>query len=280
MWGSFPSLYQARFSYADITQAFLSSHRDSLETHLTLLAQTQCRTIIVAKQAPAVAIKILEERPILEFSIPGFEYFDKDQDIEIYSRQGAFTEVRDRPFVILHTSGTTDFPKPVYVTYGAFASNDAHHMIPSLGEKPTFRDYIRGRRYFLALPMIHSANLMFTMGFNLFFGVTCVLPPPVPMTVDVVNKMHTFISGHPAVKSAIIGGHGQFQAALLVEPKQLLLDDKERLEFILDIWPTVTQADRDCPAHGRIMKESIMVKSPDKPLPRTSKDTVQSYITM
>ncbi|KAK3179437.1 hypothetical protein OEA41_005559 [Lepraria neglecta] len=89
--------------------------------------------------------------------------------------------------------------------------------------------------------------------------------------------METIISGHPAVKSAIIGGHGQFQAALLVEPNQPLLDDKERLKFILDIWPTVMQANRDCPAHGRIMKDFITLTSPDKPLPRAGKDTVQRY---
>lgn len=380
------------------------------------------------------------------FVLPESAYFTSQEPIKSYPWTKSFEEVKDEPFVILHTSGSTGIPKPVYVTHGVFASNDAHHLIPSSGGKPTFGDFIKGKRYILALPVFHSANLTFTMGFNVFFGVVCVLPPPVPMTVEVLDQVHvhgqahgslappsllvdlcnnpdflanllqrlqfvtyvggslpqqvgdlisskiklmtlfgstetklfpievdddscdweyisispflghefrpardnlselvivrkedlslfqgvfstfptlqeystkdlcqqhpskpgswafraraddiislnnaekvnpvtmeTLIMSHSAVKSAVVGGHGQFQTSLIVEPNQPLLSKQERSSFIRDIWPTVKQANRDCVAHGRIMKDFILIADPEKPIPKADKQTVQRSAAM
>ena len=87
--------------------------------------------------------------------------------------------------------------------------------------------------------------------------------------------MEATITGHPKVQSAVIGGHGQFQACLLLEPKHNLKTPEEIASFIDDVWPTVVEANKDCPAHGRVMKSYIMLTDPARPLPRAGKDTVQ-----
>ena len=368
------------------------------------------------------------------------------EDVKVYPFQGTFEELRNKTFVILHTSGSTGIPKPVFVTHGTFACNDAHQMIPLLGENPTTVDYIKGKRVFIAFPLFHAANLGMTVGFNVFAGLTCVLPPPGPLTVDVVDMVHTFgnvhgslmppsmiidiynneeylvnmerrlqflaylggtlakevgdslssrlklmtlmgstehmylpielnedsvdweyipispflghefrlsrdalselvvvrnenfdifqgvfstfpdideyptsdlyeqhpiklgswifqgraddiisfsnaeklnpvtmegvISAHPKVRSAIVGGQGEFQASLLVEPKVNPTTLKEKEQLIHDMWPTIAKANQDCPAHGRIMRDFIMFTSPEKPMPRAGKDTVQRYATL
>lgn len=355
-------------------------------------------------------------------------------------------EAKNKPFCILHTSGSTGIPKLVFVTYGTFACNDAHQLIPSLGGKPTLINFLRGKRLFLALPLFHAACLTFSLGFNIFSGVTCVLPPPGPLTADVANQIfthgnldgallapslivdcynndaycvnmiqrikflsyvggalpeeigdrlsasirlltligscetalhplevnedpadwryltispflgHTFrlgrdglyelvivrqkqyelfqgvfsmfpdmqefavgdlfephprrpdswvfkartddiiafttaeklnpttmesvISANPKVRSAIIGGQGEFQASLLLEPEAYPKTAAEQEKFIKDVWPSVAQANRDCPAHGRIMKGFVMLTNPDKPIPRTGKETVQRYAVL
>ncbi|KAL8792449.1 MAG: hypothetical protein Q9195_004982 [Heterodermia aff. obscurata] len=402
--------------------------------------------MLIGEPAPSITSKIVEARSMSTLALPELGHFTSKESVKLYPWRKPFDEAKDDPFVILHTSGSTGVPKPVYVTHGVFASNDAHQLIPSFGGKPTFGDLIRGERFFLALPLFHSANLTFTLGFNVFFGVTCVLPPPVPMTVDVLNRgltygrvqgslippsllvdlynnpeyltnmvqrlqfvsyvggklpkqigdcisskmrlitligstetkllpievdndpmdweyipissflghefrpskdnlselvivrkeslslfqgvfsifpglqeypmkdlykqhptkqgswafqaraddiialtnaekvnpvtMENIIMSHPAVKSAIIGGHGQFQTSLLVEPTRPCHTENERVGFIREIWPTVKRASLDCPAHGRIMKDFILVASPTKPLPKADKETVQRSAAM
>ena len=103
---------------------------------------------------------------------------------------GHSTYVPVNPLVILHTARSIGTSKPVFLTHGTFAGNDAHGMIPSPGVNRTFCVFITGKEYFLALPLFHAAKLTFTMGFGTLPGVTCVLPSAGPVTDDIVNKLH------------------------------------------------------------------------------------------
>jgi acyl-CoA synthetase (AMP-forming)/AMP-acid ligase II/aryl carrier-like protein len=386
--------------------------------------------------------QILKTLPLKQIPIPPLSYFfeDLDQVIHIpFTR--TWEEAKDSTFCVLHTSGSTGTPKPVFVTYGTFACNDAHQLIPQLGGKPTLAHFLKGKRYFLALPLFHAACLTFAIGYNIFAGVICVVPPPEPLTVDMMDQVykyanldgallapslivdcfnnpeyyqnmlssikflsyvggalpeeignevskriklmtllgscetalypmeinedpsdwsyltisetlgHSFvehlqgyhelvikrdpnrellqgvfstfpekqmfnsndlfeqhptrpaswafrartddiiafttaeklnpitmestISTHPKVKSALIGGQGKFQAALLIEPYIYPESAEQENQLIKDIWPSVLQANRACPAHGRIMKQFVILAKPEKPIPRTGKGTVQ-----
>ena len=92
--------------------------------------------------------------------------------------------------------------------------------------------------------------------------------------------MEAVISSHSAVQATLIGGHGEFQAALLVQPKVDVRTSQEKENLLNDIWPIVMQANRDCPAHGRIFKNYIMFTTPGKPLPLAAKGTVQRYAAL
>ncbi|KAJ5578055.1 thioester reductase domain-containing protein [Penicillium hispanicum] len=424
--------------------AFFSSHRNSLEAHVSLLERSNSTFVLRPAHAPAILEQIMEARPMTEIAMPETDFFFADlESVEKLPFTLTWEEAHNKPFCILHTSGSTGIPKPVFVPYGSLASNDAHQLIPSLGGKPTLMNYLQDKRFFLALPVFHAACLTFVLAFNIFSGVTVVLPPPGPLTADVANDVfvhgrldgallapslivdlynnHTyrknmveklsFLSyvggslpeavgdalstqvklmsimgtcetllyplemnddpadweyvtispffGHqyqldrdglselvlvrqpkyeqfqgafytfpdkteyhfsdlfaqhprkpeswvfrartddiiafttaeklnpitmesvivasPKIKSAVIGGHGQFQASVLIEPYAYPATPAEEQQFIQDIWPQISLANRDCPAHGRIMKGFAMLTKPDKPLPRAGKDTVQRH---
>jgi len=378
-----------------------------------------------------------------QIPIPPLHYFFEDLDkVKHIPFTLTWEDAKDTPFCVLHTSGSTGIPKPVFVTYGTFACNDAHQLIPSLSGKPTLVNFLKGKRYFLALPLFHAACLTFAIGYNIFAGVTSVIPPPEPLNANLMNEVykygnldgallapalivdcfnntdyyetmlsnikflsyvggalpaevgnevtkriklmtlmgscetalhpleindnpadwsyltiseslgHSFveheesgyheliinrdpkraifqgvfstfpekqsfnsgdlfeqhptspqswafrartddiiafttaeklnpitmestISTNPKVKSALIGGQGKFQASLLIEPHVYPRTREEEEQLIKDVWPTVLEANRACPAHGRIMKHFVILTKPEKPIPRAGKGSVQ-----
>ena len=391
--------------------------------------------------------QILQARPMIQIPTPAVDYFFQDlEQVEHVPFKHTWEEAKDTPFCVLHTSGSTGIPKPVFVTYGTFACNDAHQLIPKLGGSPTLVNFLKGKRYFLALPLFHAACLTFTIGYNIFAGVISVIPPPEPLTADLANQVfthgnldgallapslivdcynnneycvnmiqrlkllsyvggslpaevgnalttriklmtlmgscetalfplelsddqtdweylriskylgHTFrqskdgyselivrrapeyevfqgvfstfpekqehasgdlfeqhpnradswvfrartddiiafttaeklnpitmesvISANPRVKSALVGGQGKFQAALLLEPYVYPNSKAEEEQYIKDIWPSVLRANRDCPTPGRIMKGFVMITDPKKPMPRAGKGTVQRHAAL
>ncbi|KIW90834.1 uncharacterized protein Z519_08617 [Cladophialophora bantiana CBS 173.52] len=87
-----------------------------------------------------------------------------------------------------------------------------------------------------------------------------------PLTIeDTINQ-------HPGVSSSLVVGHARFQAAVLVEP----VSDRANTptattNFLDELWPTVELANRDCPAHGRIVKELVLILPPNVSLIMTPK---------
>ncbi|TGO31568.1 hypothetical protein BHYA_0520g00030 [Botrytis hyacinthi] len=48
-----------------------------------------------------------------------------------------------------------------------------------------------------------------------------------------------------------------------------------RFSFIDTLWLTIEATNRDCPAHARVLRIFIVIASPDEPLSRAGKETIQ-----
>lgn len=94
------------------------------------------------------------------------------------------------------------------------------------------------------------------------------------------NSMEALISTHQKVKSALVIGEGRFQSALLVEPRKDVESDQEKSDLLEHIWPIIEEANRDCPAHGRVMKSHVLFTEPGKPFIRTGKSTISRPATL
>ncbi|KAH8803696.1 hypothetical protein F5884DRAFT_904184 [Xylogone sp. PMI_703] len=94
-------------------------------------------------------------------------------------------------------------------------------------------------------------------------------------------SMEETISRHPKVRSVLVMGTLRFQAALLVE---LVTDEElstiQKAEIIEDLWPIIQEANKECPHHAQIKKSHILFTSPQKPMQRAGKGTIQRKPTL
>ncbi|RAL16033.1 acetyl-CoA synthetase-like protein [Aspergillus homomorphus CBS 101889] len=98
-----------------------------------------------------------------------------------------------------------------------------------------------------------------------------------------VSMEQYIVSSNPGVVTgALVAGTQRFQASLLVELGGVdkALSTSERAAWIEKIWPSIQQANTECPAHARITKSQILFTTPDKPMLRAGKGTVQRAGTL
>ena len=88
------------------------------------------------------------------------------------------------------------------------------------------------------------------------------------------------VQASPKVRNVLVAGAQRFQAALIIEPADNAdLPAAQKAELIEELWPTIEEANEECPAHARISKSHILLTSPAKPMTRTGKGTIQRFAT-
>ena len=94
-------------------------------------------------------------------------------------------------------------------------------------------------------------------------------------------SMEGSVSSHPDIRSALVIGQGRFEASLLVEPRQSgPLSINDRAQLIEKLWPIIQKANSQCPAHARVSKSHVLFTTPEKPMSRAGKGTVQRRLTI
>ncbi|KAL9583368.1 MAG: hypothetical protein Q9203_005113 [Teloschistes exilis] len=92
--------------------------------------------------------------------------------------------------------------------------------------------------------------------------------------------MENLVAAHPDVQSALVVGHARFQTALLVEPKESLSSETDKIKYINKLWPTVQGGNAQCETHARISRELLILTSSEKPFLRAGKGTIQRKMTV
>ena len=168
---------------------FFVSPRNSLEAQLSLIDDSKVAKIIVSADATVEAIvkPVLRERPLHKFVIPELEYFLRDNYVDPMAFHGSFHEYRLKPWIMLHTSGSTGNPKVVTIKHGYATSNDSYWHSPNGNE---LFDRIGNMRLFIPFPPFHMAGMIGCTSMSIFVDSTVILPPVAPLIVDLVNEVH------------------------------------------------------------------------------------------
>ena len=136
------------------TKMLFTSPRYSAIAQVNLMQQLDCKTMLVPTVRPLVTNAILEAYDMRVYQIP--ELADLiDQDYPLYPYEKTFDGARGEPLVVLHTSGTTGFPKSIIWTHGWAASFAEERFLAPPSGYDSMDKLMLGVRLFSLMPPFH-----------------------------------------------------------------------------------------------------------------------------
>ncbi|TQB68175.1 hypothetical protein MPDQ_003886 [Monascus purpureus] len=168
----------------------LSSTRNSNDAHLHLLNATDCSKLVYTAERKQKALEIKSLCPSLEIlQLPSLLEMLENSTLP-YPLGKTYQEMEDEPALIIHSSGTTGLPKPVFLTQGYIGTIDKIAYQPA----PPGRHF--GLPYHLGPEdlLLTTAPFFHLMGFflileSIFHGVKFAIAPEKPPTAELLTDL-------------------------------------------------------------------------------------------
>lgn len=112
-------------------KALFVSPRNSKEGQINLFDKTDCHHVVFPKSHSQVVHTWLAERPkINAIEADEFDKWFPETKVAHFLYNKTFEEAEWDPLVVLHTSGSTGFPKPIVARVGMLSTGDAFQELP------------------------------------------------------------------------------------------------------------------------------------------------------
>ena len=160
---------------------------------MRLLESTETEYFVTASPTPAAVEECFIRHKMRRLHIQDLEDIIHGPLVDPYPFPKRFDEAKYDPLVVLHTSGSTGFPKKIVLAQGAMTSNDAYRLIPSLKHETTVVNAMANKTYLICVPPFHSAGFWQHAVFSVYLDVIPIWPPLHPITADLVRDaiIHT-----------------------------------------------------------------------------------------
>lgn len=190
----------------------LSAPRNSLPMHQHLFDHTDCHTLVHDKGIDTSAV--VGDRPMKVIQAPSLEDI-LDGPGKPEPRHFPYTrtweDIRISPLAVLHTSGSTGMPTPIYITHDYLASfAEQQYIPPYMGLPGSWAEYCRipGLRVYLTFPPFHIGGLVIGGFCASIYGPTVMVVgpahlPPLGSTVMQVLK-YANVSRLSAIPAALM----------------------------------------------------------------------------
>ncbi|EFQ99792.1 hypothetical protein MGYG_02804 [Nannizzia gypsea CBS 118893] len=167
--------------------ALLTSPRNSKEGQLSLLHSTKCQKFVYSqefdKQVHGLSAK---STSLKTFQIPDLEYMlQPDSEHTLY--RDRFLHGEDKTALILHSSGTTGLPKPVYIKAGALAVIASIKEMPVPGCRRYMHDELFAPKLMVSMmPFFHIMGIISLARAIYHQGPLALLPAGRPVTAELM----------------------------------------------------------------------------------------------
>ncbi|EWG54274.1 hypothetical protein FVEG_12530 [Fusarium verticillioides 7600] len=170
----------------------LSSPRNSVEGHVSLIKQSGCELWIASSGLGHH--EFLQDLHIPSVEAPELSELLDPTLAKPYIYQKSWHEGKSDVLALLHTSGSTGLPKLVPVYLETAATVDGFHLMePTDGKRPTGVEWT-GTRQLCAMPLFHVAGICLGLYSAVFFNWIVVLPSVGPIMQHVIEDALDHIS--------------------------------------------------------------------------------------
>ncbi|OQE04939.1 hypothetical protein PENVUL_c028G04314 [Penicillium vulpinum] len=126
----------------------------TVDAQARILDAKKCALYLRPSSMATYVDSIIKEAPhVKSITIPEIVKFMKETEAPIYTYPKAWEERKDDPWLVFHTSGTTDYPNPLTYTQRMMALVDAVLATPDAEE--CFVDHFARKRLYMSLPYLH-----------------------------------------------------------------------------------------------------------------------------
>ncbi|KAI4209012.1 MAG: hypothetical protein LQ351_008010 [Letrouitia transgressa] len=163
---------------------------------LKLLEECECNVFLAAEDSPTVQreIKAIKtHRAIQVYQFPTLDWLLDGPDAPLYPFYKTLDELRERDYVIIHTSGSTGYPKPMTYKYGAVAAIkylvNPQEILP--GAPTSYIEQVWSNKcHWMALPPCHMGGVLGLGPFNIYWNVPMILSPgDRPITSEIAAQI-------------------------------------------------------------------------------------------
>ncbi|KAL8704849.1 MAG: hypothetical protein Q9201_002008 [Fulgogasparrea decipioides] len=167
------------------------SPRNNAESNLHLLESTQC-TIILSPQPALPGLSAITDQPQKRLlTVPSLHEWLDGPPAALRPFRKSFEDMRYRPFVIVHSSGSTGFPKAIVLPHGFYSA--VKQVVATPIHDSMYNNILQGGRLFNGFPFFHAGGLFFPFVLTLYFGVPTVLPPAgQPLSAEITDLIFQY----------------------------------------------------------------------------------------
>ncbi|KAF2650089.1 acetyl-CoA synthetase-like protein [Lophiostoma macrostomum CBS 122681] len=178
-------------------KVLLPSVRNSAWMNASLLNQTECSHLLFAKEVDGLVGPLMEHRPDLHLHpIESLETLVQP-DIPDFPWERHYDEAKWDPILILHSSGSTGPPRPIYMNHATFAVGDNDRNLPTVpgrvNQNWSLWDSPQGTKehFFSPFPPFHLAGFSSMVMLPIYYSnASLVLGPPTrPATGQLVSEI-------------------------------------------------------------------------------------------
>ncbi|KAJ5528320.1 hypothetical protein N7513_012479 [Penicillium frequentans] len=158
------------------------------QAQLQILEKKGCTLYLRPEEMAGSVAEILKDishiRPI---TLPPLEHFWNETEAIPVNYPKSWTEGKDDPWLVFHTSGTTGNPKPITYSHKMMAGAEVAASIPDI-EETHIHQYAQ-RRWYTPLPSLHFVGMLMTLSMTTFVHMTAVIGLAGPPSPDGITEV-------------------------------------------------------------------------------------------